>query len=245
MDLKPTGHRSPVTGHAFAMAALALLLAAAPVAAGEAEWKMYYDQAGAHLQAGGVQQAELFAREALREAELLPGNTRALELSLLRMAHVLRVRGKAEEALPLAERAVKISTQRHGAGSPNTAIALQSQAELNSALKRYAAAESLQQKALAVFLKAYGEKHFAVAVSLHNVGAMLYAQDKNQEAEKYLRRALAVKEQVLKPGNLSIAHTLDQLATVLAAQGREIEAEKYRRRAEGIRQRAQAQKPSA
>jgi tetratricopeptide (TPR) repeat protein len=222
------------------MTALALLLAAAPAGAGEAEWKMLYDQSGAHLQAGSVEQAELFAREALREAELLPAGTRAVELSLLRMAHVLRVRGRAEEALRLAERAVRISTQRHGPASPNTAIALQSQAELNSALKRYAAAEALHQKALAVFLKAYGEKHFAVAVCLHNIGAMLYAQDRNPEAENYLRRALAVKEQVLKPGNLSVAHTLDQLAVVLAAQGREIEAEKYRRRAEGIRQRAQA-----
>ena len=204
---------------------------------------MLYEQSGAHLQRGDLAQAELFAREALREADASLGQSRSTELSLLRAAHVLRLRGKSEEALPLAERAVKLSTRLHGAGSPNTGIALQGQAELQSSLKRYGAAEALHQKALAIFLKSYGEKHFVTAVSLHNVGAMLYAQDKNREAEKYLRRALAVKEQVLKPGNMSVAHTLDQLAIVLVAQGRDIEAARYKKRAEGIRARAQQAKP--
>jgi tetratricopeptide (TPR) repeat protein len=243
--IKRHRHPSPVTRHALEAAALSLLLAAAPAAAGEAEWKMLYDQSSAHLQQGSLEQGELFAREALRESELLPEKTRATELSLLRAAHVLRLRGKADEALPLAERAVKISTQLHGAGSPNTAVALQIQAEVQSARRQYAAAEALHQKALAIFQKAYGERHMSVAVTLHNIGAMLYAQDKNKEAEKFLRRALAVKEQLLKPVNLSIAHTLDQLSIVLAAQGREIEAGRYKKRAEGIRQRAQAPKPSA
>jgi len=222
----------------------ALLLAVAPAFAGEAEWRMLYEQSAAHLQAGNLEQAELFAREALRESEPLPEKTRATELSLLRAAHVLRLRGKADEALPFAERAVKLSTKLHGAGSPNTGVALQIEAEVQSARRQYAAAEALHQKALAIFQKAYGEKHMSVAVTLHNIGAMLYAQDKNKEAEKYLRRALAVKEQLLKPGNLSIAHTLDQLSIVLAAQGRDIEADRYKKRAEGIRQRAQAGKPA-
>ncbi len=216
-----------------------LLLSASPAFAGEAEWKMLYEQSSAHLQAGSLEQAELFAREALRESELLPEKTRATELSLARAAHVLRLRGKADEALPLAERAVKLSTRQHGAGSPHTASALQIQAEVQSARRQYAEAEDLHRKALAIYRKAYGEKHMSVAVTLHNIGAMLYAQDRNKDAEKVLRRALAVKEQLLKPGNLSVAHTLDQLSIVLAAQGRDIEAARYRKRAEGIRQRAQ------
>jgi len=232
-------HDPQPTIHAFAAIALSLLLAAAPCGAGEAEWKMFHEQSAAHLQRGNLEQAELFAREALREADTALGE-RAVELSLLRMAHVLRLRGKTEEALPLALRAVKISTRLHGADSPNTGIALQIQAETQSARRQYAEAEALHLRALAIFQKAYGEKHFSTATSLHNVGAMLYAQDKNKEAEKYLRRALAVKEQILKPGNLSIAHTLDQLAAVLDAQGRQIEGERYRKRAEGIRQRTQA-----
>jgi tetratricopeptide (TPR) repeat protein len=238
-----SSHRPRATSHAIAATILLLTAAASPAIAGEAEWKMLFDQSAAHLQRGDVAQAELFAREALREAETSLGQSRATELSLLRMAHVLRLRGKPEEALPLAERAVKLSISLHGAASPNTGLALQNQAEAQFALKRYAAAEALHQKALAIFLKAYGEKHFVTAVSLHNVGAMLYAQDKNKAAEKYLRHALTVKEQVLKPDNLSIAHTLDQLSAVFVAQGRDIEAARYKKRADGIRRRAQTQKP--
>ena len=235
-----------MTGSAIRTITAVLLLGVAAAApAGEAEWKMLFDQSAAHLQRGDVGQAELFAREALREAESSLGQSRPTELSLLRLSNVLRLRGRADEALPLAERAVKLSTRLHGAGHPNTGLALQNQAEVQSALRRYTEAEALHQKALAIFLKVYGEKHFVTAVSLHNVGAMLYAQDKNREAEKYLRRALAVKEQLLKPGNLSVAHTLDQLSIVLAAQGRDIEAARYKKRAEGIRLRAQAAKPGA
>jgi len=62
-------HDPRTTTHALAAAALALLLAACPAAAGDAEWKMLHDQATAHLQRNSLQQAELFAREALREAE--------------------------------------------------------------------------------------------------------------------------------------------------------------------------------
>lgn len=240
MNRKSPRHPSRITCHAFSAAALALLLTASPALAGEAEWKMLYEQSSVHLQAGSLEQAELFALEALRESELLPEKTRATELSLLRAAHVLRLRGKADEALPFAERAVKVSTQRHGAGSPNTAVALQIQAEVQSARRQYAAAEALHQKALVIFQKAYGESHLNVAVTLHNIGAMLYAQDKNKEAEKYLRRSLSLKERLLKPGNLSIAHTLDQLSIVLDAQGRDIEAQRYKKRAESIRLRARA-----
>ncbi|HKU69558.1 MAG TPA: tetratricopeptide repeat protein [Burkholderiales bacterium] len=220
-----------------------LLLAAAPQApAGEAEWKALYDQSNVHFQRGDIEQAEAFSREALREAERLGESNPALELSLLRTAYLLRLRGKAEEAAPLAERAVKVATRLYGAGDARTALALQNQGEIQFARKRYAESEALHRKALAIFMKAYGEQNFNTAVSLHNIGAMLYAQDKNQEAEKFLRRALAIKEKVLKRDSLSVAHTLDQLAAVLDSLGRQLEAERYRKRAAGIKQKVQSGK---
>lgn len=240
-------HDSRITNRALVWAAaLALLAAASPVRAGEAEWRMLHEQAEAYMQRGNLEQAELYAREALREAEAsLGASHRATELSLLRTAYVLRLRGKSDEAMPLAERAVKLSVKLHGDNDPLVGIALQNLGEVESARKNYSAAESSHRKALEIFRNAYGEKHINSAVSMHNIGAMLYAQDRNTEAEKYLRRALAIKVQVLKGSHLSIAHTLDQLSVVLDAQGRQIEAERYRKRAAGIRQRALSPKPSA
>jgi len=215
-----------------------LLCAAGPAAAGETEWKLLYDQADSHLQRGNFEQAELFAREALREAESVFGEShRATELSLSSLAYAHRFRGKYDEALPLFQRLVRIRTRLYGPEDPSTAIALHNNAEILIVQSKFAAAEQLQKKALAVFEKKYGLKHVHTASGLHNLGAILLKQEKYPEAERFLRRALAAKEQVLKPDHLSVAHTLDNLSTALDAQGRRIEADQYRRRAEAIRQR--------
>src|SRR6185436_6272383 len=105
---------------------MVVCLVAAPARAGEAEWKMLYDQIDPHFHRGALEQAELFAREALREAESSLGEShRATELSLAKAAFVLRIRGKLDEALAVAERGVRTSTRLHGADDPQTALALQ------------------------------------------------------------------------------------------------------------------------
>lgn len=214
-------------------AAVALALAAAP-AHGSATWQLLYDQAGLHFQRGDLEQAERFAREALREAESARGDTRRLELSLGRLAFLLRLRGQHEEALATAERHVRVATKLHGASHPHTAAALQGQAEVLFAQKRYHEAERLHRRVLAIFEKRPGPQSFQFGTALHNVGTMLLAQARPAEAEKWLRRALAVKEQVLGPGHGSVAHTLNNLALALEAQGRAEEAAKLRRRAAAI-----------
>jgi tetratricopeptide (TPR) repeat protein len=236
-----TTHESRITNHAFAAAALLLpFLAAAPAAAGEAEWKLLHDQAAAHLQRGDFEQSGLFARQALKEAETSLGpDHRATETSLSTLSLALRLGGKPDEALPVAQRLVVVRTKQYGPEDPATAIALHNNAEIMIAQNRFAEAALLQARALAVFEKKLGAKHINTATGLHNMGAILLKQEKYSEAENYLRRALAAKEQALKPGHLSIAHTLDNLAAALAAQGRQVEADKLRRRAEAIRRKAQ------
>jgi len=225
------------TNHALIVAAALLLLSAAPPAgAGEAEWKLLHDQAAAHLQRGDFEQAGLFARLALKEAETSLGlDHRATEQSLSTLSLALRLGGKPDEALPVAQRLVVIRTKQYGPEDPATAIALHNNAEILIAQSRFTEAGQLQMRALAVFEKKLGAKHINTATGLHNMGAILLKQEKYSEAEKYLRRALAAKEQALKPGHLSIAHTLDNLAAALDAQGRQLEADKHRRRAEAIR----------
>lgn len=213
-----------------------LLFAAGPVAGGEAEWKLLHDQALVQLQQAKLEQAELLARAALKEAESSFGGTHpATEQSLSTLSTALRLRGKPGEALPLAQRLVVLRAKRLRPNDPLLGVAVHNTAEIVIALDRFDEAEKLQRQALAIFEKAYGAKHINTAAALHNLGAILLKQEKPKEAEKYLRRALAAKEQVLKPGHLSIAHTLDNLAAALEAQGRGIEAAKAKRRAEAIR----------
>jgi len=223
-----------------ALAAAAILALCAAVAnAGEAEWKRLQDQAAARLQRGDFEQAGRFAREALKEADTTLGaDHRATEMSLSTLSLALRLAGKPDEALPVAQRLVTVRVKHYGPDDPATAIALHNTAEILIAQGRLAEAGQLQQRALAVFEIKLGANHVNTATGLHNMGAILLRQEQYVEAEKYLRRALAAKQQALKPGHLSIAHTLDNLAAALEAQGRGIEAEKYRRRAENIRRKA-------
>ncbi|HSD99294.1 MAG TPA: tetratricopeptide repeat protein [Burkholderiales bacterium] len=243
VDDQTVSVHSPLTNHqplarAAAIITLACISAAEP-RAGEAEWKLLNDQAVAHLQRGDFEQAGLFARQSLREAETTLGpEHRATEASLSTYSLALRLSGKPEEALPVAGRLVALRTKQYGPEDPATAIALHNSAEILIAQNRFAEAGQMQLRALAVFEKKLGAKHVNTATGLHNMGSILLKQDKYAEAEKYLRRALAAKEQALKPGHLSVAHTLDNLAAALDAQGRNIEADKYRRRAAGIRRKA-------
>jgi hypothetical protein len=121
---------APITPYAF-LALLVLFLAAGPAAAGEAEWRTLYEQSDAHFQRGNLEQAELFAREALKEADASLGEgSRSAELSLARAVFMLRLTGKLDEALNLAVRGVNVAGKLHGPDDPQTAIALQNQAEV-------------------------------------------------------------------------------------------------------------------
>jgi tetratricopeptide (TPR) repeat protein len=193
---------------AFAVFAAISCWTAGLARAGEAEWRMLYEQSDAHFQRGNLEQAELFAREALKEAETTLGEgSRATELSLARAVFMLRLAGELDEALALAERGVSVASKLHGPDDPQAALALQNQGEVLFAQKKYGAAEQLHRRTLAIFQKRYGEKNFRTATSLHNVGTMLLAQDKYLDAERFLKRALVVKEQVFdsSPGGLVAA----------------------------------------
>jgi tetratricopeptide (TPR) repeat protein len=238
-----TIRHSPFAIHEF-LVLMALWLVASPALAGEAEWRLLYEQSDAHFQRGNLGQAELFAREALKEAETSLGEgSRATELSLARAVFMLRLAGKLDEALALAVRGVNVAARLHGPDDPQAALALQNQAEVLFAQKKYGAAEQLHRRALAIFQKRYGEKNFRTATSLHNVGTMLLAQDKYLDAERFLKRALAVKEQVLATGHRSIAHTLNNLVIALDAQNKTIEAEKYRARAAALEKKDSTTEP--
>lgn len=244
---RDSGRRySLFTAHYSRALALALtaILAAGPAHAGEAEWRLMHDQASAHLQRGNLEQAERFAEAALKEAEPLGADHRAVELTLSTLSLALRLQGKHAQALPLVERLVAIRTRRYGPEDASTAVALHNNAEILIAQDRLVEAAALQGRALAVFEKKLGAEHIHTATALHNLGAIALRQEQFKDAERYLRRALAAKEKALKPGHLSIAHTLDNLSAALEGQGRQIEAERFKRRAERIRLRAQAQKQS-
>jgi tetratricopeptide (TPR) repeat protein len=215
---------------------LALLLQAAPAAAGEAEWRLLTEQANLQLQRGNLRQAETFARDALAEAERSLGrNHRAVDQSLVTLALVLRSAQRYPEAEKELRRALAMREKALGPHDPATALVMNNLADVLQLQKKFAEAERWYRRTVPVFEKAHGEDR-RTAVSL---GAVVYAQGRAAEAEPLLRRSLAMKEKVLGTDSPSVALTLRQLADTLVALGRDAEAKKLEARAAAI----QARKP--
>ncbi|NIP13689.1 MAG: TonB family protein, partial [Pseudomonas stutzeri] len=103
---------------------------------------------------------------------------------------------------------------------------------------RYAEAEPLYQRALAIRENALGPDHSDVAQSLNNLAALYHAQGHYAEAEPLYQRALAIVEKALGPEHPHVATSLNNLAELYRAQGRYAEAEPLYQRALAIREKA-------
>jgi serine/threonine protein kinase len=106
---------------------------------------------------------------------------------------------------------------------------------------KYAEAESLLRKALAIRIKTMGEGHPSTAESYTNLAFNLDAQGKHAEAEPLLRKALDISLKALGEGHPQTATSYNNLAFNLYAQARQAEAEDLYRRARDIRPRVPGQ----
>jgi CHAT domain-containing protein/tetratricopeptide (TPR) repeat protein len=103
---------------------------------------------------------------------------------------------------------------------------------------RYAEAEPLLKRALAILEKTLGPEHPKVATSLDNIAALYRAQGRDAEAEPLLKRALAVREKTLGDEHPAVGQSLNNLAELYRVQGRYADAEPLYRRALSISQMA-------
>jgi tetratricopeptide (TPR) repeat protein len=100
---------------------------------------------------------------------------------------------------------------------------------------RYAEAEPLFRRALAIGEASNGPSHPNVATRLNNLAEMLRVTNRLAEAESLMRRALAIGEASNAPNHSAMALYLNNLGLVLMATNRFAEAEPLMRRALAIR----------
>jgi tetratricopeptide (TPR) repeat protein len=125
-----------------------------------------------------------------------------------------------------------------GPEHPDVAESLNNLAELLDYRGRYAEAEPLHRRGLAIREKVLGPEHPDVAASLNNLAVLLKSQGKYAEAEPLCRRALAIREKVLGSEHPDVAASLNNLAKLLYAQGKYAVAEPLYRRALAIWEKA-------
>jgi CHAT domain-containing protein/Tfp pilus assembly protein PilF len=103
---------------------------------------------------------------------------------------------------------------------------------------RYAEAEPLYKRALAISEKALGPDHPDVASSLDNLAEMYVHQGRCAEAEPLHKRALAISEKALGPDHPTVADSVHNLANVYSTRGLYAEAELLYERALAIKEKA-------
>ncbi len=114
------------------------------------------------------------------------------------------------------------------------AATLNNLAELYRTQGRYAEAEPLYRRALAIDEKALGSDHPNVATDLNNLALLYHNQGKHAEAEPLYKRALAIDEKALGFDHPDVAMDLNNLAGPYHAQSRYVEAEPLYKRALAI-----------
>jgi CHAT domain-containing protein/tetratricopeptide (TPR) repeat protein len=158
--------------------------------------------------------------------------------TMLRRFNELYAAGNYPAALVEAQKQEAVVKARFGVNHSNYSVALNNLAVVYQAQGKYADAEGLYKRALAIRERALGQDHPAVALSINNLALVYSYQGKYAEAERLYMRALAIKEKALGANHPDVATTLHNLAIVYGEQGRYADAEGLYKRALAIREKA-------
>ncbi|MCZ6745048.1 MAG: tetratricopeptide repeat protein [Alphaproteobacteria bacterium] len=147
--------------------------------------------------------------------------------------------GKAHDKgnYPEAEKHIAAAVKEaegFGPQDPRLAASLLGLGELYLHQRRYAEAESLLKRGLAIREKALGPEHPDVAGSLNNLAALYDDQGKYAEAEPLVKRVLAIFENALGPEHPDVAASLENYAALLRETGHSAEAADMEARAKAI-----------
>ena len=100
---------------------------------------------------------------------------------------------------------------------------------------RYAEAEPLYQRSLAILEKALGPDHPRVTLSRSNLAHFYHIQGKYRPAEPLLKQVLKIQEKILGGKHPALAEVLETYAVLLRETGRAAEAAEIEDRAKAIR----------
>jgi tetratricopeptide (TPR) repeat protein len=125
-----------------------------------------------------------------------------------------------------------------GTGHPDVAISLNNLAELYRNQGRYAEAEPLYQRSLAIKEKTLGKDHPGVATSLNNLAGLYDRQRKYAQAELLYQRSLAIFEKALGKDHPDVATSMNNLAELYDRQRKYAQAEPLYQRSLAIFEKA-------
>lgn len=198
-------------------------------------------QAGALIDRGQYDIAEVMLREALREGERShgPASGHVAEiLDLLVQALVRGGKGTDAEPRQLAERALRIKETSLGPKDPGVARSLNGLAGVLLFNGDHKSALPLLERATLIWDDAPGAYPLDQARTINALANALRLDGKYANAEPLYERALAIREKELGPEGLEVAATLDMWAILLRLTGSLDRARSLCERALAIRENA-------
>ena len=131
----------------------------------------------------------------------------------------LHIAGRYAEALPLAQRCVRIYEERHGPNSPKVAPGLDMLGGVLYALGDLAGARAAFERALRIDEALYGPEHPKVATAVSNLGLVLQDLGDLAGARAAFERALRMDEAAYGPEHPTVARDVNNLGSVLQDLG--------------------------
>lgn len=169
------------------------------------------------LDLGRFADAEQAYRRALAIAEEDGNSQPAMASDLGNLAGILRLSGRADQAEPLARRALELDRAAFGDNSGRVAAQFGNIAALLEAQGKVVDAEPLRRRALATVTALHGERHPDSIAATANLAANLSQQTRYDAARPLLREASAVTRQIHGPQSAEAARIL-KLQGVLEAK---------------------------
>jgi len=130
------------------------------------------------------------------------------------------------EGEPLARRALELRAAHEGLETSGAAADLAVLGALLLGQQRYAEAETVLERSLAIWQDRYGQQHFEVAVVKHNLAALYQARGDQPRALRTLSQVLDIKWHILGPTHpdvLALRQYLARLTQEPVKMGRTLE----------------------
>jgi CHAT domain-containing protein/Flp pilus assembly protein TadD len=141
-------------------------------------------------------------------------------------------------ALPIAERALRVAEEVTGTNSEQAAISLMNLALVYGGTARYADAETLYVRSFSIVKRASNAEPLVLATWLDNLAGLHGSQGNFAQAESLHKEALRIYERDSGPDHREVATCLNNLAKLYYDQGRYGEAEPLCRRAVAVAHKA-------
>ena len=164
---------------------------------------------------------------------VLPAQSQELEKAeqLNDRAFELYQQAKFDEAVTLAEEALRLREQAYGPNHPATAQSLNMLAGILGAKGENRRALPLYERALSIFEEHLGDDSPKLTTSLNNLARCLLALNRSEEASTYLTRSLQNQQSSVGDSHPSLAGTLSSLAGLYRKNKKLDQAEEHYLRA--------------